>query len=88
MNVEQLDYPLAEISSLLNKIDDLCLDVTKIETFLSEKYGLSRKMIRQVAIEYHGSIHSSDFTATLNELQLLQREKEVQDNPASIIFHP
>ena len=81
LEVEKIEYPLAEISNLLRKIDDLCLDVQTIEKHLSEKYSLTRKMIRQVAIEYH----QRDFTDTLTELQLLHQENQMLMNPASII---
>tara|TARA_B100001245_G_C22862587_1_gene414783 strand:+ start:559 stop:885 length:327 start_codon:yes stop_codon:yes gene_type:complete len=81
LEVEKLEYPLAEISKLLVQIDNLCLDVQKIEKHLSEKYNLTRKMIRQIAIEYH----ERDFTETLNEMQLLHQEHQLLMNPASII---
>ena len=81
LEVEKLEYPLAEISNLLRKIDDLCLDVQTIEKHLSEKYSLTRKMIRQIAVEYH----ERDFTDTLNEMQLLHQENQLLMNPASII---
>ena len=81
LEVEKLEYPLAEISNILRKIDDLCLDVQTIEKHLSEKYNLTRKMIRQIAIEYH----ERDFTETLNEMQLLHQEHQLLMNPASII---
>lgn len=81
LEVEKLEYPLAEISNILRKIDDLCLDVQTIEKHLSEKYSLTRKMIRQIAVEYH----ERDFTDTLTEMQLLHQENQLLMNPASII---
>ncbi len=85
LEVDKLEFPLQEISKLLNTIDNLCLDVSKIEKHLSTKYNLTRKMIRQIAIEYH----ERDFTETLTELQALHREHQLMMNPASIIRkHP
>ena len=81
---EKLEFPIREMSNLLNKIDHLSYDIQRIETFLSNKYNLTRPMIRQIAIEYH----KRDFTDTLTELNLLHREQELQRNPASIINPP
>ncbi len=49
---ENLEFPLQEISKILNQIDNLCTDVIAIEKYLAGKHNLSRKMIRQCAIEY------------------------------------
>jgi hypothetical protein len=81
---ENLEFPLQEISKILNQIDNLCSDVNAIEKYLAGKWGLSRKMIRQCAIEFH----TRDFTTMLTELQLLHREQELARNPASIINPP
>jgi hypothetical protein len=49
---ENLEFPLQEISKILNQIDNLCTDVIAIEKYLAGKHNLSRKMIRQCAIKY------------------------------------
>ena len=82
IDVKNLEFPVQEMSKLLNQIDHLCYDVQRIETHLSTKYNLTRQMIRQIAIEYH----KRDFTDTLTELNLLHREQELQRNPASILM--
>jgi hypothetical protein len=81
VDVEKLEYPLEEISNILNQIDHLCYDVQRIETHLSKKFSLSKQMIRQIAVEWH----DRDFAATISELSLLHREHLLMKNPASII---